>query len=304
MSGLRQILFVLGLGLFWGAAPALNKMLGLAGVPLIHILTAAGFGVGFGLLAIQALSGVRFKATRPQLLYGLGCAAMLLAPWAISIVVVRHVSVALVALIASTTPMCTYALALAFGRELFSPVRLLALVIGLGSCAVIIVSRLELNLATVDSWLWLTLSLPLLYAVYDFFAAAAWPKDMPVLNAGIIESFITGLLCLPLVLFFEPVNGAGMGIHATGYALLAVTVLLWIIERICFFNMIQLFGPVTTGQSVYVSTPASVLFGIALFAEPADLWLAVSLALLLFALWLNDRATRPQTSPAPAPATP
>jgi len=302
MTGLRQILFVLGLGLFWGAAPALNKMLGLAGVPLTHIMTAAGFGVGLGLLAIQRLSGVTFRATRQQLLYGLGCAALLLVPWAISIVAVRYVPVALVALITSTTPMMTYALALAFGSERFRTLRLAALIIGLASCAVIIISRTQLNNVAVDGWLWLTISLPLLYAAYDYFAAAAWPKGMPPLNAGIIESIAVGLICLPLVLVFDPVDGGGFNFVGVGYALLAAATALWVIERICFFNMIQLFGPVTTGQSVYVSTPASVLLALVLFAEPADLWLGASLVLLMTALWLNNHATKPQTNPEQAPA--
>ena len=65
---------------------------------------------------------------------------------------------------------------------------------------------------------------------------------------------------------------------------------MWVMERVCFFSMIQRFGPVTTVQATYVSTPASVLFGLLMFHESADAWLWLSLALLMLALWLNNRA--------------
>ena len=304
MSSLAQVLFVVGLGIFWGAAPALNKMLGLAGVPVTHILVAGGFGVGAGLMVLQRLSGGRFRAGRPELLYGLGCAVLLSVPWALSVAAIRHVPVALTALVISTTPLWTYALALVFRREPFSPLRLLALGVGMASSAAIIFTHADFNPSNIDWWLGLTLSLPLLYASYDVFASVAWPKNMPPLTAGILESFIVGLLCLPAVFWLDPLAGGVMSLHPLGYLLLGAVTLLWVIERVCFFNMIRLFGPVTTGQSVYVSTPASVLLGLAFFGEQADVWLGVSLALLMAALWLNNLAIRPQTSQAPTPATP
>mgnify|MGYP000969840163 CR=1 FL=1 len=49
-------------------------------------------------------------------------------------------------------------------------------------------------------------------------------------------------------------------------------------------------GPVTTSQAVYVSSPASVLFGATLFGERIDVWLIACLGLLLVALYLNNRA--------------
>jgi len=44
-----------------------------------------------------------------------------------------------------------------------------------------------------------TVSLPLLYGLYNNFASAAWPKGLHPLAAGMIESFASGAIGLPLL---------------------------------------------------------------------------------------------------------
>lgn len=303
MSSLAQIMFVLGLGTFWGASPALNKMLGLAGVPVAHILVAAGFGVGLGLMLLQRLGGGRLRIGKPELFYGLGCGLLLNLPWGLSLTAIRHVPVTLSAVIVSTSPLWTYALALALGRESFSPLRLAALVTGLASSATVIVTRPGASLVGLDGWVLASLALPLLYAAYNVFTSVAWPKDMEPLTAGIAESFASALLALPIALWFAPPSAEGVGINATGYLLLLAMIGMWVLERVCYFSMIRQLGPVSTVQAVYVSTPASVVFGLALFGETSDAWIWLGLALLMAALWLNNRAIRPRTGPASGPAT-
>lgn len=290
MSAVRQILFVLGLGTFWGASPALNKALGLAGVPVTHILVASGLGVGPGLMLLQWLSGGRLRVSWPVVVYGLGCGVLINIPWTISLAAIRHMPVALSAVMVSTTPLWTYAFALSLGRDTFSPLRLLALVTGLASSAAVILTRPGASLAAFDIWVLATLSLPLLYAAYNVFTSAAWPKGMDPLTAGVAESFAAGLLGLPFLLYFNPPTGQAFDVPTLGYLLLLAVTLMWVLERVCYFRMIERFGPVTTVQAVYVSTPASVLLGLLMFRESADAWLWLSLALLMLALWLNNRA--------------
>ncbi len=293
MSGLTQILFVIGLGLFWGISPVLNKGMGLTGVPVTHILVASGFGVGLGLTALQRAMGERLTIGRPEILFGLGCGLLLNIPWGIGLAAIRHVPVTLSAVVISTTPLWTFAFALLLGRERYSWQRLLALIVGLASCIVVIVTRPGASLAGIDWWVWATFALPLLYASYNSFTSMAWPKGMPALTAGVVESFASGVLCLPLLLWIDPVGGSTLILHPAGYLLLLATTVMWIVERVCYFNMIRYLGPVSTVQAVYVATPAAVLFGFALFGESIDLWLLVSLALLMASLWLNNRATQP-----------
>eukprot|EP01036_Dinobryon_divergens_P008077 gene8077-10785_t len=67
---------------------------------------------------------------------------------------------------------------------------------------------------------------------------------------------------------------------------------MWVGERIVYFTLIRDRGPVYTVQAIYISAPAGVLYGITFFGEAPDLWLWISLALVILALWLNNRPDR------------
>jgi len=297
MSGLRQILFVLGLGAFWAVSPSLSKLAGAAGLGVGQIVVTSGLCVGIALLALQRVVHGRLGIGWPQVLYGLGCGALTLMPFALGQFAIRHVSVALMAVITSTSPLWTYALALTLARDRFNLLRVLALALGLGSSLVLILTRPGASLGGVDVWVLATLALPVLWGIYNNFTAMTWPKGMTALTGGMVESTSSGLLALPLLALMDwPTRGA-MALSNTAYWLLAAMILAWVVERICFFSMIEHLGPVTTVQATYVATPGAVLLGVLLFAETPDAWLWVSLALLAAALWLNARAT--QTSEAP-----
>jgi drug/metabolite transporter (DMT)-like permease len=303
MSGLAQALFVIGLGLFWGISPALNKTLGLAGVPVSHILVAAGFGVGLGLMVLQRAAGERIRWRRPEILYGFACAVLINVPWGIGLAAIRHVPVTLSAVVTTTTPLWTFAFALAIGRERFSIMRLLALVVGLASCIVVIVTRPDASMAGANWWLLVTAALPLLYAGYNVFTSAAWPIGMTARTAGVVESLASGVICLPLLFWPGPSEGNAPALQGTGYLLLFAVILMWIAERFCYFSMIQHLGSVSTVQAVYVATPAAVLFGFAWFGETVDLWLLFGLVLLMASLWLNNQAVAAANAPGQLPAT-
>ena len=163
MTALSRVIFVLGLGLFWGAATPLNKLLGLAGVSVTLILVASGAGVGLGLMALQWLGGGRLRMTQKEVFYGIGCGTLINIPFVISLIAIRHVPVTLTAVITSTTPLCTYAMALCLGQERFNRSRLLALLIGFASCAVVVVTRPEAGgTGAIDGWILITAALPLL----------------------------------------------------------------------------------------------------------------------------------------------
>ena len=72
---------------------------------------------------------------------------------------------------------------------------------------------------------------------------------------------------------------------------------MWTLERIAFFTLIQEKGAVFTVQAVYLSTPAAVVIALAFYGG-ADIWLFVSLAVLMGALYLNNTgsAARPTSA--------
>jgi len=71
------------------------------------------------------------------------------------------------------------------------------------------------------------------------------------------------------------------------WSIVAAT-LMWVAERIAFFTLIRERGATYTSQAVYLSAPMAVIFAVIFFGGATDIWLWLSLAILMFALWLNN----------------
>ena len=283
-----QVLAIVGLGTFWGVSPTFYKLMANEGIPVSHIIVISGIGVGTGLGLLRWLTTGRFRFTRAELMFGFGCGLLQNVPFAMGLWLAKYLPVTVFAVISSMAPFCSYGLALLFRREAASRMRILALVVGFTSSATLIVTRPEAANLAISGWTLLAILPTALYAVYGLFASVAWPKGMDPLTAGSVESWASSLIALPFLLALQPIGGIGE--FRWGYWTLGVITLIWTIERIAYFTMIQRSGPVTTSQAVYVSSPASVIFGATLFGERIDIWLIACLGLLLGALILNNRA--------------
>ena len=278
--------FVL-LGCFWGLSPSLYKLMGEAGVPVLHIIVLTGFGVGIALGAIGAMTSRTFALTREVLVFGLGCGAIMNVPFGLSLLFARHVPPAEYALIVSTAPFFNYIVAVIGGRETGQLRRLIAVATGFVSGAILVLSRHGVGTEVVSAWLPAAFIVPIIYTLYNWFAARFWPRNADILAVGTAESIFSGLVALPLLFLFAPF-GASV-VDAFGYWLVIGATVMWIIERITFFTLIRDKGALYTIQAVYVATPAGVIFALLIFGGRGDPWIWASLGLLMVALWLNNR---------------
>ena len=206
--------------------------------------------------------------------------------------------VSLLNIIVATSPMSTYGASLLLRREKPDTARIAALVLGLGACALCIFTRQG---AAGGSFSWLALSsfsIPLTYTVYNLFSAIYWPQGTKPLVAGVAESWASAALFLPLLTLYPP---SAASPSPWAYGLLAAAILLWLVERLAYFSLIKSIGPVRTVQAVYVATPAGVLLAAAVFNEVIDIWMWISLCLVLVSLWLNrfERKAAPVLLPQP-----
>ena len=286
MHGYRHIPSFVLLGCFWGLSPSLYKLIGAAGVPVLDVIVYTGFGVGIALWTIGICTSPGFSLTREILLFGLGCGAIMNIPFGLSLFFARHVPSAEYALIVSTAPFFNYAMAIVVKRENITPQRLLAVAAGFASSALLVVSRERIGSGNLSIWIPLAFLVPIIYSLYNWFAARFWPKGASIFAAGTAESLFSALVAAPFLLIFAPPWHATFG--KEGYALLLGATIMWVIERITFFVLIRDRGAVYTIQAVYVATPAGVLFALAIFGGRGDFWLWMSLSLLMIALWLNN----------------
>ena len=190
------------------------------------------------------------------------------------------------ALIISMAPIVNYLVALATRRENAAPRRLVAILLGFVSTAILVITREGMLSGEVSWWLIAAFSLPVLYSAYNWFAAIWWPPRAHAMAAGVAESFWSGMVALPFLLFFAPPWSAEQ-LPFDAYWTVLLACGMWTLERIAFFTLIQEKGAVFTVQAVYLSTPAAVVIALAFYGG-ADIWLFVALAILMGALYLNN----------------
>lgn len=286
MTSPRHLSLFLTLGLFWGISPSLYRHWGVLGMPVSHIIFLTGIGVAAALAAICQLRGIAWLGGKRLQFFGLGCATLMNVPFALGLFFARHVPPTELALIISTAPIVNYLVALATRRENAAPRRLMAILLGFISTAILVITRQGMLSGEVSWWLIAAFSMPVLYSAYNFFAAAWWPHGAHPMAAGVAESTWSGLLAVPFLLLFAPPWSPDVPAPGAYWTVLLACGM-WTLERIAFFTLIQEKGAVFTVQAVYLSTPAAVVIALAFYGG-ADIWLFVSLAVLMGALYLNN----------------
>jgi drug/metabolite transporter (DMT)-like permease len=299
MHSLRHFIHFLALGLFWGMSPALYKHFADLGMPISHVLAATGFGVGAIMWTMmwwhRGSPYIPWRLHR----YGAVCAFLMNMPFALNLYFAGHVPPTELAVIITTSPFFNYLVALATGWETTNSRKLMAIVFGFASTAVLILSRDGMLAGRISWWLLASLSIPMLYCVYNTFAAKAYPNGADTLQLGTVESVWSGLLVLPFLLLLALPGAQGQP-PLSSYLILGVAILMWVVERMTYFTLIRDKGAVYTVQATYVATPAAVILAIVFFGGGNDVRLWISLALLMLALYLNNTGGKL----TPAAATP
>lgn len=283
----NHFLYFMLLGMFWGVSPSVYKHLSAINMPVLHTIFYTGMGVGLIMFAMVCWrTGVQ-KIDPRLITYGLGCAILMNIPFGLNLYLAGFVPPTELAIIITMSPFFNYLFALVLRGENSSMRKLLAIFFGFLSTLILILSR-QSTLSGAVSWpLLASILIPLLYCIYNEFGARAWPKGADTIQAGAFESLWSGLTILPFLLWFQPIGVSGSP-SLYDHWILVVLTLMWVMERIVYFTLITQKGAIYTVQATYVSTPAAVIIGALFFGGGTDLWLWLSLAVLMVALYFNN----------------
>jgi drug/metabolite transporter (DMT)-like permease len=287
MTSPKHFTYFMALGLFWGISPSLYKHLSLVNMPLSHTIFFTGVGVGVLMWALSVWKSGSWKLEPRVLRYGAVCAFLMNIPFGVNLYLALYVPPTELAVVITTSPLFSYLLALVTGWELANGRRLLAIAAGFISTLILILSREGTLQGQVSWWLLAAFLVPMLYTLYNAYAGKAWPADADTTAVGAAESLFSGAFMLPVILLFAPFGAVGSAALFDYWILLPLTVM-WVVERIAYFTLIRDKGAVYTVQATYVSTPAAVIIAAIFFGGVQDVWLWVSLAFLMVALYLNN----------------
>ena len=285
------------LGMFWAMSPSVYKHLADVRMPVSHTVAISGLAVGLILVCLVLVRSGWRSIDKRVVAYGLGCATLMNIPFGLQLVMAGKVPATELSIVITLSPFFAFLVSSVMKHERPSGRRLSAISLGFLSTLVLILSR-EGTLSGRVSWPLITaLLIPLLYSVYNTFAARAWPKGADTIQAGAFESLWSGLIALPFLLWFAPFSSPATP-ALYDYWVLAAVSLMWVVERLVYFTLITQKGAVYTVQATYVSTPAAVVIAAVFFGGVTDTWLWVSLALLMMALYLNNSGSAAELAAA------
>ncbi len=298
MTSPRHLAWFFYLGLSWGVVPVLYRLLADAKMPTSHTVLLSGIGVGILLYARDATSKGTWQVSAPVLVFSVLCALFANVPFALNLTAAKHVPPAMMAMIVSTSPLVNYAVALTTDWEEATPRRLAAIALGFFSTLLLILPGNDMRQHADPLWIAAAITLPFFYCLYGNFAARKWPRGADAGQVAAIESGLGGLLAMPFAFAFAPF-AASEGPSLSAYWLIVAAVAMWIFERIAYFTLIKEKGAVYASQASYVATPAAVIMSSFIFGGATDIWLWLSLAMLMAALYLNNtgRANPPTATP-------
>lgn len=293
----NHFLYFILLGLFWGVSPSVYKHLSAVNMAVMHTIFYTGIGVGIIMLGMALYRTGLVGLDRRLVVYGLGCAILMNVPFGLNLYLASMVPPTELAIIITMSPFFSYLFGLILNRHHSSLRKLMAIFFGFVSTLILIFSRQGTVSGSVSWPLVASISIPLFYSFYNEFGARAWPKGADTIQAGAFESLWSGLTILPFLLWFQPFAAVGTPTLYDHWILVALT-LMWVMERVVYFTLITQKGAVYTVQATYVSTPAAVMIGALFFGGGTDIWLWLSLAVLMVALYFNNTGHDDQAVPA------
>lgn len=292
-AGLVAIL--LACGLAWGSTQSLGK-----------IATATGHGpwgllfwqLALGALAMGLLLAVRRTApvvTGPALRFALLIALVgTLIPGTTFYLSVARLPAGIMAIVISAIPLIALPLAVAAGRDRFTPARVAGLLLGLAGVLVLAAPGAALPDRSQAPWLLVALVGPLFYAIESNLVAGLGTRGMDPVQTMFLVSLVGAVAMLPVALLSgqwvslahawgppEWAILAGAGVHAGTYA-----AYVWLAARA---------GAVFASQTSYVVTAAGLLWAALLLGERASPWVLLALLLMLGGVFLvSPRDPRPR----------
>lgn len=268
------------LGTMWGGSFSLAKVATTAGVHPFGLLLWQSAGAAVILLAFCAFRR-RLRAIRiAQIGYYTGCGLLgIVAPSTAIYWAAAHVPAGVLAMLVTSVPMLTYALALATRLEVFQGRRVAGITLGFVAVLLIVGPRSSLPEPEMVGWVLIGLIAPFCYAGSNIFIARFRPvaSDSTALAAGML--ICAAVLATLLATATGTAYMVGPPWDAADMAVLGLSMITGV-AHIFLFELIRIAGPVFFSQVGYIVTVAGVLWGMLLFGERHSPWIWLALALM------------------------
>ncbi|MDB5841167.1 MAG: hypothetical protein JWQ23_3119 [Herminiimonas sp.] len=228
---------------------------------------AFAFWPALGSGLILTLAGLRDERPanwkRPFFLYSVIAGVFSVAiPNSVTFLVMTDLGTSLTSLMFTLPPLFTYAFAWMLGMELFRPLRLIGILVGLAGAALLVLSRYTVSAGSIG-WLLLALCVPVSLAVGNVYRKLRMPQ-------GMNSSLLAGGMLLGGALVMFPVLMAHGSLNIPAYPhwhLLLMQCVFTCLGYIVYFRFQKAADPVYFSQLGHVMSAMGVLSGLLFFNE-------------------------------------
>jgi len=297
LSGkLWDFIVLLLLGVFWGLSFSLARMSTETGLhPLaINYWTCL---ISVVMLILYCLIGRQpLPLQKNFILLYIVCGILgSVIPGTLYFYAASHVSAGVLSITIATVPLATFVGAAIFKIEKASLLRVVGVLFGIGSIALLVLPETGMPDPSAALWVLIMVVAATCYAIENLVIAARMPPNVNVFVV-VTGMLIAATIMLTPILWITdtfawmpwPLDRSGWaivlmaGITATAYG--------------GFYYLVVRAGPVFASQTAYVVTLAGVLWGMLIYGEVHSTWVWASLVVMIIALSLVKPRETPQTS--------
>ena len=287
------IILLVVLGIDWATGYAI------AGYVMRHGVEPNGYALWQSVGPIVCLFIIQLlrrdiKFIKGGIRYAVGCGLFgIVIPNLLIYYSARSVDSGILTILANVAPLFAYPLALLFHQEKFNLKRLLLVLIGVIGI-LIIVSPVKINLVSGlhNSWLYLSLLIPLSYAFSFVFVSRYKPLSGNVLNYSFWMLFVSSLIITPLNLSthtFYPLT-----VHDFNSWLILLEILLSSFGYVLLFIIIHKVGPVFFTLVNAVAAVTGVMYARFIFGQRINSYVYFAICLIIIAIIGLGIKFRPQ----------
>ena len=280
-----NVLLLLACGLLISLTYALGKLATQAGVDGIELLFWQISGSVLIVLPAAMWTGQVPKLKKDHVQYYTLAGLMgFTGPYLITYWVLNYIPSGLVGVVASLSPLLTFAIVLLLFRGKANFSSGLGLVLGFAGVLAILLPKNSLPSPDMFVWVLLACASPLLLAVGNVYRTRAWPTNGKPLQmaAGLLTS--QWALLLPVYAVTQPVGLPTQALF-TVMSIAVVSGFFYLIS----FELQRRTTPVFVGQLGYVIALCSLLIGILFFNETPSLWVWAGAALIAVGVyWVSN----------------
>ena len=213
-------------------------------------------------------------------------------PFLVEISVAPHLSASTFVMIVTSAPIWTVFLSTVFRLEPNNWYRITGIIIGFGATALVIIG-LETgasNAADLAQPIWIAAAfiIPILYAAYVLYTAAAWPVGIDSLQVALGQA-VVGLLAFAIFWLTFSEHNWPARLSAFDWSIVAI-VLSEILALVLFFRLARSQGGSFATQANYIAVVSGTLIGAVYFSQSLNWLIFAGIASLIIALWLSGKS--------------